>query len=103
MPRPTTKESSLRTKPPRRESNPHHQPLAKVRLQFAASSQRQQFGLRNKVIEALKPALSKLADRLFIAEISHCGSLAGLTFDLSGVPKARPLEGRVRRHSSAWP
>ncbi len=22
----------------------------------------------------------------------------GLTFDLSGVPKARPLEGRVRRH-----
>jgi hypothetical protein len=23
----------------------------------------------------------------------------GLTFDLSGVPKARPLEGRVRAHS----
>src|ERR1035437_3702109 len=28
-------------------------------------------------------------------------SLWGLTFDLSGVPKARPLEGRVR-HRCAW-
>src|SRR6266568_9109060 len=26
--------------------------------------------------------------------------LRGLTFDLSGVPKARPLEGRVRRNGT---
>jgi len=27
----------------------------------------------------------------------------GLTFDLSGVPKARPLEGRVRRRYGREP